>query len=234
MSSTKAMVGLTTFLVKPDSEPIGFTGGAISMLYDGTRVTTSTIVSRNYDSWSFDRIEVLKGPTSPVSGIGRDEQDRPPWPERRLTGGDQIAAAARQAREERVSPQQRDGAREAVIEGDPVDVIVQFVPHVAERHRAADAGDDDQALPNEVPLDEMNPATSASRLERAWRQASQKMFAAWPAVPDAPDPNLLNRAIWYNAHRFRSTLSWRPPRTVAGGGPAANDKTRTDIVTVHD
>jgi hypothetical protein len=30
-------------------------------VFDGTRVTTSTIVARNYDSWSFDRIEVLKG-----------------------------------------------------------------------------------------------------------------------------------------------------------------------------
>jgi Carboxypeptidase regulatory-like domain/TonB-dependent Receptor Plug Domain len=40
----------------------GFTGGAISTLFDGTRVTTSTIVARNYDTWSFDRIEVLKGP----------------------------------------------------------------------------------------------------------------------------------------------------------------------------
>jgi hypothetical protein len=28
------------------------------------------------------------------------------------------------------------------------------------------------------------------------------MFSAWPAVPDAPDPNLLNRAIWDSAHRF--------------------------------
>jgi iron complex outermembrane recepter protein len=40
----------------------GFSGGAVSTLFDGTRVTTSTIVARNYDSWSFDRIEVLKGP----------------------------------------------------------------------------------------------------------------------------------------------------------------------------
>jgi hypothetical protein len=59
-----------------------------------------------------------------------------------------------------------------------------------------------KALPNEVPLDEMNPVTSASRLERAWQQASRKMFAAWPPVPDAQDPNLLNRATWYSTRGF--------------------------------
>jgi iron complex outermembrane recepter protein len=48
----------------------GFSGGAVSQLFDGTRVTTSTIVARNYDSWSFDRIEVLKGPASVLFGEG--------------------------------------------------------------------------------------------------------------------------------------------------------------------
>jgi iron complex outermembrane receptor protein len=48
----------------------GFTGGAVSMLFDGTRVSTSTIVTRNYDSWSFERIEVLKGPASVLFGEG--------------------------------------------------------------------------------------------------------------------------------------------------------------------
>jgi iron complex outermembrane recepter protein len=48
----------------------GFTGGAVSMLFDGTRVTTSTIVTRNYDSWTFERIEVLKGPASVLFGEG--------------------------------------------------------------------------------------------------------------------------------------------------------------------
>ena len=48
----------------------GFTGGAVSKLFDGTRVTTSTIVASNYDSWSFDRIEVLKGPASVLYGEG--------------------------------------------------------------------------------------------------------------------------------------------------------------------
>jgi iron complex outermembrane receptor protein len=48
----------------------GFSGGAVSQLMDGTRVTTSTMVARNYDSWNFDRIEVLKGPASVLYGEG--------------------------------------------------------------------------------------------------------------------------------------------------------------------
>jgi iron complex outermembrane receptor protein len=48
----------------------GFSGAAVSQLFDGTRVTTSTVVARNYDSWSFDRIEVLKGPASVLYGEG--------------------------------------------------------------------------------------------------------------------------------------------------------------------
>jgi iron complex outermembrane receptor protein len=48
----------------------GFSGGAVSMLFDGNRVTTSTMIVRNYDSWSFDRIEVLKGPASVLYGEG--------------------------------------------------------------------------------------------------------------------------------------------------------------------
>jgi YVTN family beta-propeller protein len=59
-----------------------------------------------------------------------------------------------------------------------------------------------KALANRIPLDEMNPATSAGRIERAWQQESAKMFSAWPRVPDAPDPNLLNRAIWYGTNGF--------------------------------
>ena len=59
-----------------------------------------------------------------------------------------------------------------------------------------------RALPNEVPLDEMNPATSASRIQREWQQLSVKMFAAWPPIPDEQDPNLLNRAIWYGTNGF--------------------------------
>jgi iron complex outermembrane recepter protein len=48
----------------------GFTAAAISTLYDGTRITTSSMVMRNFDSWNFDRIEVLKGPASVLYGEG--------------------------------------------------------------------------------------------------------------------------------------------------------------------
>jgi iron complex outermembrane receptor protein len=44
----------------------GFTGDAVSQLYDGVRQP----FMRNFDSWSFDRIEVLKGPASILYGEG--------------------------------------------------------------------------------------------------------------------------------------------------------------------
>jgi iron complex outermembrane recepter protein len=48
----------------------GFTSGAVSLLYDGVRQSTSGLVGRNPDSWSFERIEVLKGPASVLYGEG--------------------------------------------------------------------------------------------------------------------------------------------------------------------
>lgn len=48
----------------------GFTSGAVSLLYDGVRQTNSALIIRNLDSWSFDRIEVLKGPAGVLYGEG--------------------------------------------------------------------------------------------------------------------------------------------------------------------
>jgi iron complex outermembrane receptor protein len=48
----------------------GFTSDAISLLHDGIRLTTSSMVSRNQDSWGFERIEILKGPSSVLYGEG--------------------------------------------------------------------------------------------------------------------------------------------------------------------
>ena len=48
----------------------GFTGAAISTLFDGIRSTTSNMVMRTFESWNFDRIEVLKGPASVLYGEG--------------------------------------------------------------------------------------------------------------------------------------------------------------------
>lgn len=48
----------------------GFSGGAISLLYDGVRQTAAPLITRDFDSWSFERIEVLKGPASVLYGEG--------------------------------------------------------------------------------------------------------------------------------------------------------------------
>ncbi|MBX9401306.1 TonB-dependent receptor [Lysobacter sp. BMK333-48F3] len=48
----------------------GFSGGAIALLFDGARQTAAPLVTRDFDSWSFERIEVLKGPASVLYGEG--------------------------------------------------------------------------------------------------------------------------------------------------------------------
>ncbi|WP_375250904.1 TonB-dependent receptor [Sphingomonas sp.] len=48
----------------------GFSGNTVSILQDGVRVSTSTVVQRDTNSWHFDRIEVLKGPASVLYGEG--------------------------------------------------------------------------------------------------------------------------------------------------------------------
>ena len=48
----------------------GFTSGAISVLYDGFRQSNLGMATRNLDSWSFERLEVLKGPASVLYGEG--------------------------------------------------------------------------------------------------------------------------------------------------------------------
>lgn len=48
----------------------GFSGAAVSILQDGVRVSTSTVVQRDTNTWHFDRIEVIKGPSSVLFGEG--------------------------------------------------------------------------------------------------------------------------------------------------------------------
>ena len=48
----------------------GFSGNVISILQDGVRVSTSTVVQRDTNTWHFDRIEVIKGPASVLFGEG--------------------------------------------------------------------------------------------------------------------------------------------------------------------
>ncbi|GGF68470.1 TonB-dependent receptor [Azorhizobium oxalatiphilum] len=48
----------------------GFSGGAVSYMFDGMQAPDSQFMSRNLDSFTFDRVEVLKGPSSVISGNG--------------------------------------------------------------------------------------------------------------------------------------------------------------------
>lgn len=48
----------------------GFSGGAVSLLYDGARPGIPAFFTRVIDSWNLERIEVLKGPSSVVHGEG--------------------------------------------------------------------------------------------------------------------------------------------------------------------
>ncbi|PTQ64669.1 iron complex outermembrane receptor protein [Sphingomonas sp. PP-CE-3G-477] len=48
----------------------GFSGGAVSILQDGVRVSTSTVVQRDTNVWHYDRIDVIKGPASVLYGEG--------------------------------------------------------------------------------------------------------------------------------------------------------------------
>ncbi len=48
----------------------GFSGNTINVMQDGVRVAASTIVTRDVDTWNYDRIEVLKGPSSVLYGEG--------------------------------------------------------------------------------------------------------------------------------------------------------------------
>jgi iron complex outermembrane receptor protein len=43
---------------------------AVNYLYDGVRMANSDVGLRNFDTWSFERIEVIKGPASVTSGEG--------------------------------------------------------------------------------------------------------------------------------------------------------------------
>ena len=48
----------------------GFTGNAITYLFDGTRIQGAAMTARPMDSWNFERIEVLRGPASVLYGEG--------------------------------------------------------------------------------------------------------------------------------------------------------------------
>ena len=72
----------------------GFTAGSISLLYDGIRQTNSALIIRNLDSWSFDRIEVLKGPAGVLYGEGSLAGAVNLVPKKPHFGGDAYAVTA--------------------------------------------------------------------------------------------------------------------------------------------
>lgn len=48
----------------------GFSGNDISILHDGTRISNPTMSSRRFDTFMFERIEVMNGPASVLHGEG--------------------------------------------------------------------------------------------------------------------------------------------------------------------
>lgn len=48
----------------------GFSRGAVGYMLDGMSVPDPLFMTRNYDSFTFERVEVLKGPASVISGNG--------------------------------------------------------------------------------------------------------------------------------------------------------------------
>lgn len=48
----------------------GFSSSAIGYLFDGVRAADSSFMSRNFDTWNFEKVEVLKGPASVLYGAG--------------------------------------------------------------------------------------------------------------------------------------------------------------------
>jgi len=48
----------------------GFPRGNVSYLFDGMRAADSELVARDYDTFNFERIEILKGPASVLHGDG--------------------------------------------------------------------------------------------------------------------------------------------------------------------
>ena len=48
----------------------GFAGNVVSILQDGVRISSSTVVQRDTNSWHFDAIEIIKGPASVLFGEG--------------------------------------------------------------------------------------------------------------------------------------------------------------------
>jgi iron complex outermembrane recepter protein len=71
--ATRGATGLT-FTTRAGAPGVfstrGFTENALVTLYDGLRVQSATITARAYDPFNFERIEMLRGPSSLIYGEG--------------------------------------------------------------------------------------------------------------------------------------------------------------------
>jgi iron complex outermembrane receptor protein len=71
--ATRGVTGLT-FTTRAGAPGVfqsrGFTENALATLYDGLRVQSATISARAYDPFNFERIEVVRGPSSLTIGEG--------------------------------------------------------------------------------------------------------------------------------------------------------------------
>lgn len=71
---------------------------AVNYLYDGVRMANADVGVRNWDAWSFERVEVIKGPASVTSGEGALAgaiNFVPRRPELGRTGGEVLASYGR-------------------------------------------------------------------------------------------------------------------------------------------
>jgi hypothetical protein len=64
-------------------------------------------------------------------------------------------------------------------------------------------------LPNQIPLDEMNPALAG--LTGLQRELAEFSMTIDSSQPDSADPDLLNRAIWHSVKGFDTPYNYGRP-----------------------
>jgi iron complex outermembrane receptor protein len=73
VDAVRGVTGVTS-AVRPGAAGVyslrGFSENALGLLFDGIRVGGATVTTRTYDSFNFDRIDVLRGPASTLYGEG--------------------------------------------------------------------------------------------------------------------------------------------------------------------
>jgi iron complex outermembrane receptor protein len=73
IAAVRGVPGMTS-AVRPGAPGVfstrGFAENSIGLLFDGIRVQSSTITMRTYDAFTFERIDILRGPASVLHGEG--------------------------------------------------------------------------------------------------------------------------------------------------------------------